>query len=204
MSVRINLLPDHKQAKIRAARSRQVAAALGTLIISLSLGTVLVLAIISGAQQLRINGLQNDIEEAKGELASIDGLEEAVTAQLHLESLNNLYQTRTHMTQMFKVMETVAPVRDFGLTQLSLEGGQVTLIGRARTMQIIDKFTKALAAHNVELGQRASKSNEPHFTAVELQEAVVGDSDGRVVFTIVATMSDQVVQPPRAGGDNGR
>lgn len=202
MSVRINLLPDQKVAKIRAARSRQVAAALATLVCSISIGSVVVLLVVSGAQRLTINNLNNDIAEAKAELDSIDGLPEAVTAQLHLNSLVNLYQTRTNLSQFFKVMETVAPVSDFGLTQVRIEENEIKVTGRARSYVIIDKFAKALAASNIEVGEGAKKTNQPFFTEVKLTEGTLSESDSKVGFSLQATMSGEVTQQ-KTGGNNG-
>lgn len=191
MSVRINLLPDQKQAKVRAARSRQVAAAIATLVCSLSIGTVVVLLIITGAQKLRINGLNNDIESRQAELVSIEDLPEAVTAEQHLRSLVDLYDRRTALSKFFSLMESVAPVKEFGLSELTNQEGKIKMLGRARSVQLVDKFVKTLEASNLQVGLGAKKSNEPHFTNV-IVHVLQATDDNKINFELTTDVSSSV------------
>jgi Tfp pilus assembly protein PilN len=193
MSVRINLLPDVKQAKLKASRARQLAASLCFLVIGLSLGSIVLLVIIRGAQALRINQLTNDIARSQAELESMDDLPEALTAEQHLRSLNDLYGQRAAYSKFFDVMESVAPVSEFGLEDLAYQEGTLRVGGKARTMALLDKFMKALEAANVEVGTGASRTNAPYFTEVNLQDAT-SDDTRRVAFTLVVTVSPEVFQ----------
>jgi hypothetical protein len=171
MSVRINLLPDIRLAKIRARHIRQLAFGIATLTSGLAIGIVVVLVIITTAQQLQIAGLNKSIHDKQSELAGKSDLQEIATLQQHLNSLPTLYSDRPSIVAFFAAVQKVTP------TELSLNKVDFTQLatiqatGNARSMATVDKLVKAMQASKAPDGSNYF-SNE--LVTTENQDAISG------------------------------
>lgn len=191
MTVQINLLPDARLARLKAKRNRQLAGGISTVVVAASLGAVVLLLIITGAQRLRLDALQRSIDERKAEINSVENLREMLTVQKHLAALPGLYDQRVYISRFFDVLSTVSS-RDLSLSNVQITAdNQVIATGKGRNYAIVAKFVKALESANVHIGQGASKDNQPYFTDVTL-DTLTAKEGGTVEFTLNASMSGEV------------
>jgi Tfp pilus assembly protein PilN len=191
MTPQINLLPEVRQAKLKAKRHRRLAAGLATAVIGFSLITVVVLALVSQAQKLRISQLSREIETRQNEIKTTPNLEKMLTTQQHLSSLPGLYSQRVFMTKFYNLLSGVSP-RDLAFESLEIDAQNVMSVkGRARNYNIASKFAKALEASNLTLGDKANPNNSAHFSEVTLG-TVSAEDDGKVVFELKAKIATEV------------
>lgn len=189
MSVLINLLPQVHQSRVKDQNQRRLATTASLVVLIFSAVTLLGLFIFTQAQSWTLGRLQKDINERQAQLESTPNISEMLTTQANLAALPGLYSSRVHMTQLFNVLSSLAPI-DIRLSVLDVQNGGVSLTGRASNFSTVAKLVKALEASNIELGSGASKANAPHFTDVTLVSITPG-AEG-AAFNITAKMSGEV------------
>ncbi|MBW3538209.1 PilN domain-containing protein [Candidatus Parcubacteria bacterium] len=201
MTAKINLLPDIRQAKVRARQQRRLAAGIGTMVCTLSIGAVVVLALVMAAQKLRLAALQNSINASQNQLQSESNLKDMLTVQQHLAALPGLYDQRAYITRFLDTLVSVSPTQ-FAVSSLEIDAqNNLKFTGQAQNYNLVTKFTQALEASNLTLGPAASPSNPPHFTNVNISSVSL-DSDNKVAFSLSATMAPQVTNGA-TGVNNG-
>lgn len=193
MATLINLLPDVRQAKLRAKRLRQITAGLTSMVIAVCVAGVVVLFLITQGQKLRMGQLANEIKTKQATIDSTPDLGKMLTTQAHLASLPGLYQNRVLLTQFFSLLSSVSP-KDISLENLEIAAdGTLKFTVEARSYTIAAKFAQALEASNVTLGDGAGPDKPPHFTKVTLN-GVAATSTGKVNFTATANVSPEVTR----------
>lgn len=190
MNVLINLLPDTRQAKIAATRRRQLATGIAVLVWLVCGGVIVLLTLYSASQSLLIKQKSAEISVKKTQLAAVDGLIDALTAQQHSASLPGLYSQRVYWTTFFTAYSEVNP-QDVSLSSLTIDASNtLTVNGSAKSYAAAAKLARALEAAHVKVGKDAAESNQPYFTQVEIQSA--NRSNGRVSFTLNAVLAPEV------------
>lgn len=188
--MKLNLAPDVYQASQRAKRLRAVVTSIGAAISVISIGLVVVGLVVLGGQKVAIKKLQSDIKEKQNQVDTYADLPAAVTAQQHLLSLNQLYTEQIQFSRFFSVLQELAP-QGVGVMTIGVGAdNSLDVSASARSYDLVTKFTKALEAANVTLGNNASASQTPYFTEVNLQG--VSDDGGGVSFKLQAKMSPEV------------
>ncbi len=186
MAVLINLLPDVRIAKEKAAHQRQMAISISTLVTAGSVGLIVLLLLINGALSFRISQLTNDIKADQSKLEATQGLKDAFTAQQHLAALPALYDQRVKATKLLTVLAADSPSQ-FSLSSMSTdEAGAIKISGTARSYATIQKFATAVEKSN---HTAATAGND--FTNVVLTSASSG-TGGAVGFTLTASVNPEV------------
>ena len=191
MSVLINLLPDLRQAKLRAKQRRRLATIGAITVCSISGGLVIVLALYEGAQKLDIRSLTNQITVNKSTLQNTPGLIDALTAQQHLDSLPQLYSQRVYITKFFNAYNQSSPT-DITINSLTVDETNVLKVqGAGTSYASVAKLADALAADNVTVGMGANASNVPYFTDISIDQ-VSKSTDNQVTFGLSANVAEGV------------
>lgn len=187
MSVRINLLPDLRQAKAKARQRRNLFTGV-SLFVWIACGVLLVLLTLSVAsQKLIISSNSARIADDESTLRNTNGLVEALTAQQHLDTLNTLYGQRVYLSHFFHALSQSTP-QNLAINALTLDSSNsLAITGTANDLASVAKLNRALEAENVTIGDKPAAGNDPYFTGVAVQS--VDNSNGSVSFTINATMS---------------
>ncbi|HSH31161.1 MAG TPA: PilN domain-containing protein [Candidatus Saccharimonadales bacterium] len=200
MTAKINLLPDIRQAKVRSQQQRRLAAGIGTLVCALAIGAVVVLALVLGAQKLRLGVLQNSINASQEQLAAVTDLKEMLTVQQHLAALPGLYNQRAYLTRFFDTLQAVSPTQ-FAVSSVEVDSqNNLEFNGSAQSYNLVSKFAQALEASNLTLGPGATLTNQPYFTNIAITSVSL-DSENKVGFSLTATMAPAVIS--RQGGTSG-
>lgn len=187
MAILINLLPEVRQAKIKAKRQRHLTIAVAFAVCAVSLAAVAILAVITGGQALVIGQIQKDINNTQTEIQKDPDLPRILTVQSHLGSLSQLYDNRVYMTALFDLLPSVTPT-DFAMSSFSIDaGGIITVSGQAKNISLVDKFVKAL---------EASKSSQAHFSNVTITSVNSG-SDKKASFTASFQLNSGVTNAKR-------
>ncbi len=191
MSVLINLLPDVRQARIAAERSKRTAGVVTFLVCGAAIGGVILLAVTVAGQRLAITGMTRGITYKHAQLTSQAELLPALTAQEHLASLPGLYDQRVHLSKFFQALQGATPT-DVSIASLAVDQqNKIRFNGTAKSYAAAAKFARALGASGVKVGPDAKADGQPRFTGVTI-ESTSGESGGRVSFTMTAIMDGGV------------
>ncbi|MBW4061301.1 PilN domain-containing protein [Candidatus Saccharibacteria bacterium] len=193
MSVRLNLLPDLRQQRLKDKQRRQSALVIAVIVWSVAGGVTLLFALYNGTQSYAINQTTKKINDKKAQLQDINGLTDALTAQQHLASLAALYGKRTYLSKFFDAYSSLAP-GSVALNALKINNTNIlTISGSSDTYTNVTKLAAAMAAENVTIGANAKAANQPYFTAVSIDDVSRTDAGSPVTFSLTATISPEVV-----------
>ena len=187
MSVRLNLLPDLRQAKIREANRRKLATTGTILVCAVAVGIVLVLGLYNGGQKVIINNDSNQIKSKMADLTNMSGLIDALTAQAHASSLPDLYSQRVYYSHFFAAYQAADPT-DVSISSLAVdETNTMKVSGTANSYTAVAKLARALAADNLTIGTGSATTNEAYFTDISIDS--VSRDDTSVSFSLSATVA---------------
>lgn len=191
--VHINLLPDARKEKLRDQSNRQLAISAATTAVIASVAGLVLLVVITQAQNLQIRLLTNSINSKQTQIQQdIPEAQAIATMQTHLDSLGKLYNQQVKMSKFFTVLASVSN-NDVSISSVSLDAAnKLTVTGTARSFNSASKLAEAMKVSNTEIGQNASPSNTPDFSNVLL--ASLSGSEGKASFTITATVATGVTR----------
>ena len=194
-AVRINLMPDVRQAKVRAMHQKQLATSIGALVVVVSIGAVVLQLGAIGAQKISISVLNGQISSRTQQLQSINDLPAALTAQQALAALPGLYSQRTYFSNFFAVVAQQTPGA-MSFNNVSDDGtGTIKVQGTATDYASIGRFMQALE-------QAKSSDGTNYFSNVTLTSASTGDT-GTVSFALTVTAASSATAAP-GGSSNGQ
>lgn len=198
MTARVNLAPDIYQNLQRDKRLRKIVTSVGILVTAVSIGLVVLGAVILGGINAGIAVTSGSIEKKQGELRGLADLKDAVTVSQHLDSLTTLYGQRVFISRFLVALQEVAPT-GISVSELELsDTNELTVTTKAKSYPLATKFTKALEASNVSVGSNAAATQQPYFTSVNLSGVTESGTDGSVSFKLKMQMASEVT----ANGSN--
>lgn len=191
--VQINLLPDARKEKLHDQNNRQLAISAATTAVVGSVIVLVLLVVITQAQNLQIRLLSNSIENKQKQITQeIPDAQAIATVQRATDSLSQLYSGQVKMSKFFTVLGSVSN-NDVSISSVSLDTtNKLTVTGVARSYNAASKLAEAMKASNVTLGENASPSNTADFSNV-LLNTLNGDQ-GKVSFTITAQVAPGVTR----------
>ena len=189
--IHINLLPDARKDKLRDQNNRQLAISAATTAVIASVAGLVLLVVITQAQNLQISLLTSSItSKAKQITSEVPDAQAIATAQRASDSLGQLYANQVKMSKFFTLLGAVSN-NDVSVGSVSIDAtNKLTITGTARSYNSASKLAEAMKASNVTLGEGASPSNQPDFSNV-LLNALNGNQD-KVSFTITANVATGV------------
>lgn len=189
--VHINLLPDARKDKLRDQNNRQLAISAATTAVVVSVSALVLLVVITQAQNLQISLLTNSItNKAKQISTDVPDAQAIATTQRASDSLGQLYANQVKMSKFFTLLGAVSN-NDVSVSSVSIDAtNKLTITGMARSYNAASKLAEAMKASNVTLGEGASPSSQPDFSNV-LLNALNGNQD-KVSFTITANVATGV------------
>lgn len=204
MSARaINLLPDSKQQRLQAARTRKMIISIATLVIILAVAIPIILTVVRSGQSLYLSRTQDQIQERKQTIQSTENITTILTVKDHLASLPALYQQRLLISKLLDYLPNVTP-QNVHLNSLIIEstGGTFSISGSTDSYSNAEKLYRALLQANDSVDPNKVEPDPDkagYFTNVVLQN-VSGPSGKEVSFTIVGNFDLGLVT---SGGSNG-
>lgn len=200
MAVQVNLLPDIKQERIRAARLKRTIISVTTIILVVAVAVPVVLFVLNQGIKLATNRTQAEINERKNTIENFENINTMLTVQSNLDNLPELYQRRAFSTDL---LQTITPLLPSEISLSSLEAdmsGNIQFIGIAPNFSSVQKFYNALLYAGLDANPD-SVDPDPQvngqFTNLTLENAS-GDSE-EISFSINATFSTELI----TGEDNG-
>lgn len=194
MSFLVNLLPDIRQAKIRAKKRRQLAIGIAVSTWVVCGGVVVLLLVYMTGQKVVIANYTKSIADNKVELEKIPGIGDAYTAEQHLAALPGLYAKRVYLTKFFDIYTQVDPTEvTVGSMNIDVRN-QLVVSGSAKTYAAVAKLARALEAANTKVVKNPpTTSSAPYFSNITIANTNTIDAAHGVSFTISATLDSGVL-----------
>jgi len=190
-SAQINLAPEVYQTSQRKKYLRRLTTSIGVGVSAVSIGLVILGAVIVGGQAVALAVLYNSIKDKQAKVETYSDLTDAVTVQQHLNSLNTLYDQRIYFSRFFEVLQTVAP-QGISVTSITVnENNQLEMSATSKSYDLVTKFAKALEESNKTVGPNASPTQKAYFSDLDLA-SVSSDGTSGVDFKLTTRMSPEV------------
>ena len=190
--IQVNLIPDIKRELLRAQQMRRTAISISIFAGVIAAGAVVALGIILGVQVVHENIVRENIKKEYNTLKSVDNIENVLTIQNQLTSIQSYQDKRTIDSRLFDVLGAINPAEPNSVkfssikfdplaTTISIEGTAVN--GYAAT----ETFRKTILNTTVESGSGSDLVKTPLATEVTIGETSYGEAaDGARVlrFTV--------------------
>jgi len=105
----INLVPDVKAEAIKAQKVRNLIFFVSGTVSVIAIGLVVLLVLVKAGQDLTIGSQNKRLELLSGKLTEYDGLEEVLTVQSQLESLENIRANKKVFSRVFAILAATVP-----------------------------------------------------------------------------------------------
>lgn len=188
MSVAINLLPDVRQARIRAQHLRHLVTGIAIAIWIVAGIVVGGLFLGIGTQRLVLANLNTKIANDTSQIEGTSGLNTALTAQQILQNLPALYNSRTYFSKFMPLIAAAMP-STLAVSNVSTDASNnLTISGTAvhsstgSATYVVDQFYEAMKAS----GQGTTSG--ANFTAVSIPSVSL-DQTGKASFSMTAAVS---------------
>jgi hypothetical protein len=168
--VQLNLLPDIKVEYIKSRSQRRFVMLLSTLVISVSLGAVLLLAlIVYGYQNTRLSSLEKSINEDASKLAATPGLNEILTVQNQLGALDTLHAEKPAVTRLPQYLSQII-ISEAVLDSITMDlaTNTITISGTTDSLQDVNKLVDTLKFAEISRGEEGETDRSRAFSSVVL------------------------------------
>ncbi len=189
-TVSINLLPEVRLNRLKAARQKQLSISLMFLVVAICGGILVVGILVLQAQNFKIKTLDKSITDHQTQLSQTSDLQNILTVQSHLASLGTLYSQRVYLSHFFSILQQVSP-SDVSIKSLSLdETNAITINGSTSSYLAASRLARAMEVSGIDINPNVDKKAD--FTDVQLSGLTSGGT-GKVTFSIKASASEGVI-----------
>jgi hypothetical protein len=192
--IEINLVPDVKQELVRARQVRTIVISVAVVVGLVSVGIVIVLALILfGLQTVRSNYADDAIRTKSQQLANVSDLANTLTIQHQLATLSGLYAQTTMDSRFFDLLAAINPPAPnqvtFSLARVDSDTQTIRLEGQAvNGYGAADTLKKTILGTTLTYHE-GGESKTAHLTSnVSTSELSYGeDSTGKKVLRFTLT-----------------
>lgn len=164
MRVQFNLLPDVKQAYIKAQRTKNTISAIAviTAIVSAVI-FVLMLSVVYGVNRVQLANADKDINNYKTQLNNIPDLNKVLTVQNQLGTILTLHQNKHVSSRLFDYLPQVTPTNiKMGRLDIDFTANTMQINGTSDSQKSINTFIDTLKFTTYKIdGQDSNKKAFP-------------------------------------------
>lgn len=184
--IQLNLLPDVKVEYIKSRSQKRFVMLVATIVIIASLGVTAFLGlVVYGWQNVRLSSLKKSIDKSTSTLKGTEDLNEILTVQNQLNSLDSVHSEKPVMTRLFPYLAQSIPT-DVKLESISLDiaASTITLTGSASNLESVNKLVDTMKFASLLRGDETSSDTKAFSKVVLTGFTTTSD---KATFTI--TMS---------------
>lgn len=170
--IQINLIPDIKQELLRAQTTRRTAISISIFAGLGAAGVVVALAVVLGVQLVHENIAQGNIKTEFAKFKGIDNIEDVLTIQNQLKTIQSYQDKRTTDSRLFDVLVAINPgspndVR-FSSVKLDPSTNLITIEGSA-----VNGYAATETLRKTILNTKVESGSEDSFMSTTLTDDVV-------------------------------
>lgn len=193
--IQINLIPDIKQEMLKAQRTRRMAISISIMVGIAAAGVVVALGVVLGVQLVYANTTNASIQTEYKALKNIDNIEDVLTIQNQLSTIQSYQDKRTMDSRIFDVLSAINPADPnsvkFSSVKLDPTTNLITIEGSATNgYAATETLRKTILNTKVQSGSGDDAEEVELTSDVMIGETSYGESaDGTRVlsFTISFT-----------------
>lgn len=187
--ININLLPNSRLDKIKAAKRQRSISAFTVIAIVIGMAIPVILLIIWLGQKGVIVLTQRSIDRQTEELGKVENLDRILTVQNQLNALPVLNQQRLYQSTFLALLPKLLPA-NVSLTEIGIvENGTVRVVGAAPSASPIEDF--------IAIVKRTELFKENEFRlafASVVPNNITPSSEGESTFEVVFTIDPVLLQ----------
>jgi Tfp pilus assembly protein PilN len=143
----INLLPDVKQAYLKAKRQKRYVTFIATWVtIGAASLLVLLLLVVQVWQRARLNSLNDSIKTNSSKIMNLTDFDKVLTIQNQLKTLSGLHEQKPAADRLFTYLNQVVPDKSVTISRFTIDfiGAAVEVRGEADNLEAVNKFIDIL------------------------------------------------------------
>jgi hypothetical protein len=167
--IQLNLLPDIKLEYIKAQKMRRLVTLISIIVGSAAIVIFVILIGFGIAQKKHISDINSDVSRETNTLQSKPGINQELTVQSQLGSINTLHSQEPAVARLFSsYLDEVTP-EPVSLSDLSVDFGQgtINITGAADTLATVNEYVDTLKYTTFTVGN-SKTSQGAAFTNVVL------------------------------------
>ncbi|HEU5187533.1 MAG TPA: hypothetical protein VFT87_03450 [Candidatus Saccharimonadales bacterium] len=199
--IQLNLLPDLKKEFIKAQKTKGLVITVAVLTTAGALGlSILLFLYVTFGQQLQITLATDSIHKKSEELAKVQGIDQYLTIQNQLASLDALHAEKGVYSRLFSFLSILnpSPPNNVNLNNAQLVTSEkaVLFVGTTGSFEALNVFADTLknAKVSYKAGGEGDLVKEPMFTQVFIQDSGLAKVNNNTVvsFTVKAIYNSPV------------
>jgi hypothetical protein len=190
--IQLNLLPDVKLEYLKAQRMRRLAMAISFLITAAAIAILVLLLIVEGFQKHHLTNLNNNVSTDTITLQKEPQINNILTVQNQLNSVNTLHASKPAATKLFDYMNELTPT-SITVSELTIDfnAHTISITGSAPSLSSVDQYIDTLKFTTYTTGPRSG--NNPAFSNVVLGEfSLSNTSTPPASYTITASFDPAI------------
>lgn len=196
--IQINLIPDIKRELLRAQQMRRTAISISIVVGVIAGGVVVALGAVLGVQLVHEGITRSNIDTEYKKLKNVDNIENVLTIQNQLSTIQSYQDSRTMDSRLFDVLGAINPASPndikFSSIKLDPSTNTITIQGTALNgYSATDTFRKTILNTTIESGSGSDVKTAAITDEVTISETSYGQAtDGSHVlrFTLSFTYPD--------------
>lgn len=201
-TVQFNLLPDVKMTYVKAQRSHKLIISACVLVSAAAIGVlVLLFTSVILVQKKQLGDADKEIEKYTQQLQSIDGVDEALTAQSQLNSLSSLHKDKHISSRLFNYLTQITlPNVSFTKINLDFSTNKLVIGGETDVQYTVNRLIDTMRFTEYKLGQQETDGNVAFSNVTESSFTI--EDDG-LTFEITADFNPELFAN-NATDENGK
>lgn len=201
----VNLLPDIKQQRLKAQRRKRTLVLVALIIMAVGVGLPLLTGFTIGTQQVFLSNARNNNKNGIAELKSIEGLNEALTAQNQLDAIYNLRDTGQDYVGFIDFIEKAIP-QGTQISSIAVSSeGALEISGSTDDVDSVNVLVQSLSSYTPS-GLNLDKFDAERQTFIDnINVRGITPSEDEVTFSLEAVFNFSYLEaqdlPVDAQGD---
>src|ERR1035438_10503653 len=186
--IQLNLLPDVKLDYVKAQKSRRLIFSLSFIVCGVAIAVLILSFAYSSIQKKQISDTNNAIQKYSTQLKTEPNINEILTVQSQLNSLNSLHSQKPEATKIINYLDEVTPVQ-VSINNFSWDytSQSMTILGSAQSLQDVNQFVDILKNTTYSSSEYTGKPLA--FSNVVLSSFGIGNnntgsSNGQISYTV--------------------
>ena len=194
MAQEINLVPDIKNEMIKTIKLRNRIFFICTLVISFSIGIIIILSLVVSGQQMALESKKTTLENLSSKINSYSDFNDFLTIKNQLDNISTLTDNKKVLSRTFNILSALLPNNSDTITiselniNLSEENPTFSFDAQANSgtepfidYNVLDSFKKSMQYMRYDYGRYVDKNgaNIPAYCIIESGEdgATFSDAD---------------------------
>lgn len=162
--IEVNLVPDVKQELIKAKQTRNLVISIAIIVGAVTVGIVALLGVYAYVvQPVRSSTVDNDIKSKSKELTDKPNINNMLTIQNQLTTINKLHDNKNITSRLFEILVAINPAQpnqaSFSTVKLATDTKTIKLEGQTSGYDALEVLKKTITGTTFSYSDSSGKSS---------------------------------------------